>query len=349
MRAALMRMIESDAELKVVGTATNGIEALEKVAALDPDVVTLDVEMPKLDGLGVLRRIMADSPRPVIIVSSLTREGAQATIEAFELGAFDCLPKNISRGTTLSILQIRDELTQKLRAAAAHRYRSARPIASTPPPPPPPAPATLPDPVETGIPSVIAIGTSTGGPRALQTLLPALPANLPVGLLLVQHMPPGFTGPFAQRMNTLCKITVREAEPEDMIEPGVALLAPATWHMTVHRINRLHHAVRLSKEPATTLHRPSVDVLMNSVAEVYGGSAMGIILTGMGADGAIGMKAIFQQGGYTVGQDEASSTVYGMPRACAEAGVVRRVLPLDQMAREILRVTRTLPSPLFGG
>lgn len=344
MRAALSRMIESDPALKVVGTASDGLEALAKAAQLDPDVMTLDVEMPRLNGLGVLRRLMAENPRPVIMVSTLTSEGAQATIEAFELGAFDCLAKNITRGTTLSILQIRNELTAKLKAAANHRHRMMK-AAVPPSPPAEPAKPTA-EPIDVIFPSVIVIGTSTGGPRALQTIMPALPAQFPVGILVVQHMPPGFTAPFAQRLNSLSQITVREASDHSLIEPGVALIAPAGWHMTARRVRRTQCGVVIAKEPANTLHRPSVDVLMSSVAEAYGAAAMGIILTGMGADGLLGMKAIFQAGGYTVGQDEASSTVYGMPRACAEASILRRTLPLDQVANEMIRVTRVSGSSL---
>lgn len=340
MRAALSRMIESDPMLKVVGTATDGIDALEKASRLDPDVMTLDVEMPKLSGLEVLRRLMAGNPRPVIMVSTLTGAGAQATIEAFELGAFDCLAKNITRGTTLSILQIRDELTEKLKVAAANRHRLVRPLAAVHRPVAPVIPAPVDSSVRAKRPTVIAIGTSTGGPRALQTIIPALPVHLPVGILIVQHMPPGFTGPFAQRLNTLSSLNVREAKDHDVVEPGVALIAPAGWHMTVRRTSSSQCSVAIAKEPSNTLHRPSVDVMMQSVADVYGSSAMGIILTGMGSDGLQGMSALFQKGGYTAAQDEATSTVYGMPRACAEARIVRRVLTLEQVAGEIIRVTQ---------
>lgn len=342
MRAALSRMIESDPTLKVIATATDGVDALEKAARLDPDVMTLDVEMPRLNGLEVLRRIMTEHPRPVIMVSTLTKAGAQATIEAFELGAFDCLAKNITRGTTLSILQIRDELTEKLKVAAAHRHRVAKPF--VPAPRPAPVPLAMPRPLRGRRPSVIAIGTSTGGPRALQTIIPALPAHLPVGILIVQHMPPGFTGPFAQRLNSLSQLTVREAQDHDRVEPGVALIAPAGWHMTVQRITPSHCTVAISKEPPQTLHRPSVDVLMQSVADVYGSSAAGIVLTGMGSDGLQGLSAIYQKGGYTAAQDEASSTVYGMPRACVEARIARQIVSLDQMAGEIIRLAQAEPA-----
>jgi two-component system chemotaxis response regulator CheB len=332
MRTALSRMVESDPALEVVGTAQNGLEALEKVAALDPDVLTLDIEMPRLDGLGVLRQLMENNPKPVIMVSSLTQEGAEATLEAFDLGAVDCIPKQSSYAS-LQIVTIREELVAKIKAAAKSRpFRKAKKAVPADSVPrlvaPTISPGVLP-------PAVVAIGTSTGGPKALQEVLPRLPANLQVGLVVVQHMPPGFTGPFARRLDSLCQVTVSEATEDASIEPGLVLLAPAGWHMTVYRRTHTKYAVRIAKTPANTLHMPSVDVTMLSVAEVFGPLSMGIIMTGMGYDGAEGMKAIFAKGGYTVGQDEATCVVYGMPRACAEAGTLRRVLPLERIADEI--------------
>jgi two-component system chemotaxis response regulator CheB len=187
--------------------------------------------------------------------------------------------------------------------------------------------------------AVIAIGASTGGPEALQKVLAQLPADLPAGVLVVQHMPVGFIGRFAARLNHLCRVIVREAANGDRIQSGHVLVAPADWHMTVSRPTATEYAVRLSKIPAHTHHRPSVDVLMDSVAEVYGRLAMGIVLTGMGDDGVRGMESIHQSGGYTVGQDEASCAVYGMPRACAESGSLCCQAPLDQIASEICRAT----------
>lgn len=335
MRTALTRMIESDVSLRVTATAQNGKEALEKIASLQPDVVTLDVEMPGLNGLETLRHIMKEFPRPVIMVSSLTQEGAETTLEALAIGAFDCVPKQQSFAS-LDIVKIRDDLIAKIKAAAETAYR--RPVARVA------AAALTPTiPARTGFhapPSVIALGTSTGGPKALQEILPLLPADLSVGVLIVQHMPQGFTGPFARRLDNLCQVSVREATHDELIEPGTVYIAPAGQHMTVARRRSSKVAIQLSQFPEGTLHRPSVDVMMLSVAEVFRALCMGVIMTGMGADGVQGMQAIAREGGMTVGQDEASCTVYGMPRSCAEAGVLQRVVPLAQIPQHILLATR---------
>jgi two-component system, chemotaxis family, protein-glutamate methylesterase/glutaminase len=329
MRTAITRMIQSDSRLRVVATAQNGKEALAKIDEFDPDVVTLDIEMPQLDGLGVLRRLMAENPRPVIMVSSLTQEGAEATLAAFDLGAFDVLAKSSSYAS-LDILHLQNELIAKIKAGAAAARTFQPRIAVAPPPP-----ARLVHPLSGPPPVVIAIGTSTGGPKALQGILPKLPANFPAGIVIVQHMPKGFTGPFAKRLDALSEIEVREAEDNDPVRPGVALIAPAGWHMTLFHRSATQYAVRLAKTPAT-LHIPSVDVLMLSAAEVCGSRVMGVILTGMGNDGAQGMKAISEKKGHTLGQDEDSCTVYGMPRACAELGILARVAPLSHIADEII-------------
>ncbi len=335
MRTALTRMVESDPDLQVVATAQDGKEALEKVQALQPDVVTLDVEMPRLNGLDTLRSIMKTAPRPVIMISSLTQEGAETTLDALDAGAFDYIPKQLSYAS-LDIVKIKQDLVSKIHAAAESRH-AARPDAVPErisiPLPSPPAKTRMQLRVP---PSIIALGTSTGGPKALQQILPLIPKELPVGILIVQHMPAGFTGPFARRLDNLCKIGVHEAVANETIEPGVAYIAPAGLHMTVWRRSASRFALRIGREPLNTLHTPSVDVMMLSVAEVYRASAMGIILTGMGADGALGMKAIRDAGGYTVGQDEASCAVYGMPRSCAEAGVLQKVVSLMQVLDEIV-------------
>jgi two-component system, chemotaxis family, protein-glutamate methylesterase/glutaminase len=335
-RTALTRMIESHDSLAVVGTAVDGVDGLEKISVLQPDVVTLDVEMPRLNGLETLRRIMSETPRPVIMVSSLTREGAETALEALDCGAFDYVSKQLSYAS-LDIIQVRDELVAKIKAAAeSARKKPVRRIGSAH------AKLGLPSARSIGqvAPAIVTIGTSTGGPKALQQVLPMLPADLPVGVVIVQHMPPGFTGPFAHRLNNLCKVTVREAQQNDVVEPGVVYIAPAGQQMTVYRPSALRTAIRLSHQPADALHVPSVDVLMLSVAEVLRSAAMGIILTGMGADGALGMKAILEAGGITVGQDEATCTVYGMPRTCAEWGILQRVVPLDRIPEQILLATR---------
>ena len=336
MRTALTRMIESDPGLRVSGTAQNGIETLEKITTLQPDVVTLDVEMPKLNGLETLKRIMQETPRPVIMVSSLTQEGAETTLDALANGAFDYVPKQLSY-VSLDIIKIRDDLVEKIKAAAESGRR--KPVGRITQPPSGEVKASP----SAGLhvpPSVVALGTSTGGPKALQQILPTLPADLPVGVLVVQHMPQGFTGPFARRLDGLCKASVREAVHDEPVEAGVVYIAPAGQHMTVLRRTPSKVAIRLSHSPDNRPHIPSVDVMMLSVAEVYGAFSMGIIMTGMGADGLQGMQAIARQGGITVGQDEASCTVYGMPRSCAEAGVLQRVVPIPRIPEQILLATR---------
>jgi two-component system chemotaxis response regulator CheB len=335
MRTALARMVNSDPALRVTGTAQNGMQALERIVELQPDVVTLDVEMPGLNGLETLKRIMHDLPRPVIMVSSLTQAGAETTLEALEIGAFDYVSKQESL-TALDVVKIRDDLVARIKAAAEMSHRRSAFHA-------PSRPAPVRNPVSRTLavqPTVVALGTSTGGPKALQQMLPLLPGDLPVGVLVVQHMPVGFTGPFASRLDLLCQLQVKEAAHDQTIEAGVVYIAPAGQHLTVMRRNSAKVVTWLSASPEGTLHRPSVDVMMLSVAEVFGALAMGVIMTGMGADGVQGMKAIRNAGGLTVGQDEASCTVYGMPRSCAEAGVLQRVVSLAQIPGEILQATR---------
>jgi two-component system, chemotaxis family, protein-glutamate methylesterase/glutaminase len=331
MRTALTRMIESDPGLRVGGTAQTGQEALDKIPRLNPDVVTLDVEMPGINGLETLRHIMKEFPRPVIMVSSLTQEGAETTLEALSIGAFDYLPKQ-SSFVSLDIVKIRDDLIAKIKAAASSHQRRRAPITPPTSTPAPQVRYTSSHPPA----SLVALGTSTGGPKALQEILPMLPADLSVPVVIVQHMPPGFTGPFARRLNNLCKIQVQEAQADEQLEAGVVYIAPAGKHITVHRQSSSRAAVRLSHLPENSLHTPSVDVMMLSVAEAFHSLAMGVIMTGMGADGAKGMQAIAREGGVTVGQDEASCTVYGMPRACADSGILQRVVSLQQIPQQIL-------------
>ncbi len=332
MQTALSRMISSDLELQVAGTAANGREALEKIETLQPDVVTLDLNMPGMDGMSVLRALKNRKVPPIIVISALTQEGAYATFEALSLGAFDWVQKPQSCAS-LSVVGIRDELTQKIHAAAqwGRRRRENRAVS---------LPSSVLQTTDMPIPEIVAIGCSTGGPRALQAVLPLLPADLSVPVLVVQHMPIGFTGPFANRLNALCPLDVREARLRDPIGPGAVLIAPAGWHLQVDRYSRRPEVV-LTHEPANLYHRPSVDVMMLSVCERYGERCLGIILTGMGNDGAEGMRAIYQAGGITIGQDESTSTVYGMPRACAEMGVLRQVLPLSAIPQSIASLCRS--------
>jgi two-component system, chemotaxis family, protein-glutamate methylesterase/glutaminase len=332
MRTALSRLIGTDPDLCVLGTAGSGAEALERIGPLNPDVITLDVEMPGLDGLETLRRIMARFPRPVIMVSSATERDADITFNALGLGAFDYVPKRLS-STSLDIVHIQADLIAKVKAAA---HAGPRTAARKPPQPV----ASLERETFPVTPAIVALGTSTGGPKALQEILPLLPPDLSVPILIVQHMPVGFTTPFALRLNALCQVPVREAAHQETIQAGTVYIAPAGLHLTVERRSDSRPSICLSPQPENHLHIPSVDIMMQSVATVYRGLAMGVIMTGMGSDGALGMKAIHREGGLTVGQDESSCTVYGMPRACAESGVLRRVVPLSQIPQQIMMATR---------
>ncbi len=335
MRTALSRMVASDPDLAVVGTAASGNDALQRIPVLDPEVITLDVQMPGLDGLETLRRIMAEFPRPVIMVSSLTLKDAEITFSALDAGAFDYVPKQLS-STSLDILHLRDDLIAKVKAAADSRC--SRELHVIPRKPPQAAiPAARDGPHCT--PSIIAMGTSTGGPKALQDILPMLPGDLPVPILIVQHMPSGFTAPFAKRLNSLCAVSVCEAAHGEAVQPGVVYIAPAGSHLTVDRTSS-RTVICLSDKPENQLHMPSVDITMQSVASNFHSLVMGVIMTGLGSDGARGMNAIHREGGFTLGQDEGSCAVYGMPRACAEMGSIDRVVPLSQIPSEIMQATR---------
>jgi two-component system chemotaxis response regulator CheB len=336
MRTALSRMIASESGLEVAATACSGSDALDKIASLDPDVVTLDVEMPGLDGLQTLRYIMSHSPRPVIMVSAVTEKDAGSTFDALAAGAFDYIPKKMSP-TSLDILHIRPDLIAKIRAAA--QSRQSRPDAEPSKKPPQSAPLENRARGSTSAPAIVAVGISTGGPKALQEILPLFPRDLSVPILIVQHMPPGFTAPFAQRLNTMCSVTVREATHREPIQPAVVYLAPAGMHMLVERRSDSRAIICLDTHPEDCLHIPSVDVLMSSMAEAFKNLALGVIMTGMGSDGAEGMAAIHRHGGLTIGQDETTCTVYGMPRACAELGILTRTVPLYQIPAQILSAT----------
>jgi two-component system, chemotaxis family, protein-glutamate methylesterase/glutaminase len=330
MRSALSRMINSEKNFEVIAAACSGSEALTRIPELNPDLVTLDLEMPGMDGLETLRRIMHQFPRPVIVVSGAGEHDCQAAITALSLGAFEYVPKKLA-STTLEIAHIREDLVSKLRMAA----ESMNPAPETPSRKPPVssraetrrfvAPA-----------EIVAIGASTGGPRALQEILSTLPANLTIPILIVQHIPPGFIGPFARRLGEACAIRVCEAVHLAPIEAAVAYLAPAGMHMTVQRLSHSKTCIWLDSKPSNNVHVPSIDIMMQSVAEVYGDRAMGVILSGMGRDGAEGMTAIHARGGMTVGQDQATSLVYSMPRTCAELGVLDRILPLPEIAGAVV-------------
>jgi two-component system chemotaxis response regulator CheB len=336
MRTTLSRMIACESGLEVIGTAASGSEALEKIPALDPDVVTLDINMPGLDGVATLRCLMHRFPRPVIMVSSVTEKDAETTFSALGAGAFDYVPKQLS-ASSLEIDHIRSDLVAKIRAAALARRshlhtRNAKK----------PSRAAKPErPHVFSTSTIVALGTSTGGPKALEKILPLLPRDVPVPILIVQHMPVGFTASFARRLSQLCSICVQEATDHEPLRCGVAYIAPAGLHMRIgRRTSDAKVVICLSSDPHAALHVPSIDVLMKSVAEIYHDRALGVIMTGMGSDGAEGMSEIYRTGGLTIGQDEATCAVYGMPRACAELGILSRVVPLADIPAQILRATR---------
>jgi two-component system chemotaxis response regulator CheB len=328
MRRVLPEILATDPSLEVVGTAMDGYFALKKIRELSPDVVTLDIDMPRMDGLETLRRIMEEHRTPVVIVSSMAHKDAEPTIRALELGAVDVVAKP-QGAISLHIQEIGFELIAKVRAAAEAKGRQGWPA-------PPPRPVALPPP-PTGkavpvrpLKMVVAIGTSTGGPNALTSILPRIPADIPAGFLIVQHMPPGFIGMFATRLNSLCPMEVKEARDGDLVVPGRALIAPADRHLKVARLP-LGVMAMVGDAPPVHGHRPSVDVLFRSVAVEFGTSAVGIILTGMGSDGADGLGEIRAAGGLTVAQDAASCVVFGMPRVAIERNHAARVMPLDDI------------------
>lgn len=334
MRNALSNMLGSDAEIKVIGTARDGVEAVDKVAQLKPDVVTMDVEMPRMDGIEALRLIMDKTPVPVIMVSSLTMEGAKITLDAMDYGAVDFIPKNLSE-LSINIVKIKELLIDKVKQIARSRVR--RRLCKTPRDRAAEAPKPLPA-FSTGARrvSVVAIGTSTGGPRAIQEIIPRLPKDFPVPIVIAQHMPPNFTGPFAERLNQLSQITVREAQEGDALKPGTALIAPGRGHMRVIRPRGIETVVTISEGRDEYIYRPSVDYLMASIAELFPGRALGVILTGMGNDGVKGLAELKKTGGRIFAQNEDTCVVYGMPRAVIEAGIADKVLSIEEMAGEII-------------
>lgn len=347
MRKVLANMLGSDPRIQVIGLARNGDEALVRVKDLNPDVMTLDIEMPGMNGLEVLRHVMGERPLPVIMVSSLTEEGARETMLALDLGAVDFIPKQLN-GSSVNIVGIQQELVDKVIAAykakekllrlsrgkgdspllqESQRGQSSSAVGG------PVARPTISALSARGT-KVVAIGCSTGGPKALQEIFPLFPKDFPAPILVVQHMPKFFTGPFAKRLNELSQIEVREAVDGDVPEPGLALIAPGGLHMRAMKKSFLEIGIALSSEPPM-LHVPSVDVMLESVAQTFSGRAVGVILTGMGHDGQHGMKAIKAANGRTIAQDEATSVVYGMPKAVVDNGLADKIVPLENIAGEI--------------
>ncbi len=339
MRKSISLMLESDPEISVLATARDGRDAIDKIKGLNPDLVTLDVEMPNLDGLSALKIIMKECPVPVLMVSSMTTEGADATFEALDIGAIDFIPKDLSSGSA-NIIKVRDELIAKVKAIARSKSLSARFFsgkrAST---------ETQSLSANKNLPildaqqdfEAVLVGISTGGPKALFQFLPQLPASFPLGIAIVQHMPPHFTKSMADRLDGLCELTVKEAKTGDKLLPGTVLIAQGGRQMTFEAGDESLTAI-ISDEPTSSIYRPSADIMMVSAANAVTKPFVGLIMTGMGKDGLHGLRLIKKKGGCVIAQNEQSCIVYGMPKAAVDDGIADYVLPLEQIPSALLMI-----------
>jgi len=342
-RALLKEIINGQSDMEVVGAAPDPLVAREMIRELNPDVITLDVEMPRMDGLDFLDRLMRLRPTPVVMVSSLTERGSDTTMRALELGAVDFVSKpkvDIQNG----LKEYAEEITDKIRIASkAHVHTHAR-MKSTENININEVLPTLKNRI-TSTEKILVMGASTGGTEALKDVLIHLPPDCP-GIVIAQHMPEGFTKSFSDRLNTLCKISVKEAEHRDRVLPGHAYIAPGHSHLLLAR-SGANYVCELSQAEPVNRHRPSVDVLFRSAANTAGKNAIGVILTGMGKDGAAGMKDMHEAGAHTFAQDEASCVVFGMPKEAIAHGGVDEVVPLGNMAKRILEYLNTLGTRAF--
>jgi two-component system chemotaxis response regulator CheB len=336
MRFTIAQQLNGDPELQVVGVASNGRQALQLLPQLKPDVITLDVEMPVMDGLSTLREIMKNYPRPVIMFSSLTKEGAAETIRALMLGAVDFVPKPDNR---LDIRAAMGDMRVKIKVAVQARVKFVSPALSTPL-----------HSHSSGRPKklvraylkkapVVLIGSSTGGPSALSEIVPALPPDLQSPVVIVQHMPAGFTRSLSERLNSLSPLNIKEAESGDALLTGQVLLAPGGFHLTLDE----NEQVALNQKPAVHGVRPAVDVTLNSLIQRFGKQVVAVILTGMGSDGTHGATLLHSSGGFVIAEHESTCVVWGMPRSVVEAGAASVVLPRPQIARAIARAVRDMP------
>jgi two-component system chemotaxis response regulator CheB len=323
MRATIKKLLERDGRFEVIGEAKNGQEAVDKVRALKPDVCTMDFNMPVLDGVSAVREIMRVQPTPVVMLSAHTRDGARETIDALREGAIDFVTKP-SGEVSAELGDVAPKLLAKL--VAASQVKPLAPVV--------PERSEVARGNATHGLRVAVVAISTGGPAALSQLLPAIPKDAPLALLIVQHLPAGFTAPLAERLDGLSAFTVREAAEGDRPMAGVALIAPGDRHLDIHSDGRLH----IVEGPELNGVRPSADITMRAAARIYGRRAVGLVMTGMGRDGAEGVRAIKQAGGVTLVQDQATSVIYGMPRAAVETGCVDRVLPLDRLAEALAQI-----------
>jgi two-component system, chemotaxis family, protein-glutamate methylesterase/glutaminase len=336
MRKSISIMLESDQDIKVIATARDGQEGYDLVRKLRPDLVTMDIEMPKMDGLTSLQKIMKDCPTSVIMISSLTTEGADSTIKALEYGAVDFIPKELSY-INVNIIKIKEELIRKIKEIVRQkslRERLQRLRRSKSNLQKEAAQSSL-----KYLPKLaykaVALGISTGGPLSLQKVVPCLSGKINCPIFIVQHMPPKFTKSLADRLNSMSSLAVKEAENNELVKPGVVYIAPGGFHMTISKKNSGTFFVSISEQPSEPLHRPSVDVLFNSVVDAYGKDAFGVIMTGMGKDGLEGIKKLKSSGGYCLAQDEESCVVYGMPKAVIDAGFADVVAPLEKISEVI--------------
>ena len=334
-RKILAEIINAQSDMECVGAARDPYIAREMVRTLRPDVMTLDIEMPRMDGLEFLEKLMRLKPMPVVMVSTLTEKGADVTLRALEMGAVDFVSKPklvIEAGVKSSA----SEITEKIRSAAGARLRSSPLVVPEPAEAPaqPARPLRLLRPLKGGTEKIVAVGASTGGTEAIRELLERLPPESPA-FVITQHMPPGFTRSFAQRLNGLCRIRVKEAEHGERILPGHAYIAPGDRHLEVGR-SGANYVALLSDGPLVNRHKPSVEVLFNSVAKQLGANAVGVMLTGMGKDGAVAMGNMRRAGAYNIAQDEKTCVVFGMPREAIHVGAVDEVLPLPKIAARVL-------------
>lgn len=330
-RKVVRQMLSRSPFIEVVGTAHDGAEALELVEQLQPDVVTLDLIMPRLDGIGFLQAQMARRPLPVI-VCSIASESGEMALKALELGAIDFVQKPTALATE-RIFEISDELIETVKTAAQVAPRRIAPAAARPAPIEPPEVAA-----HQRVADAVVIGISTGGPQALRYLIPQLPADFPAAIAVVLHMPVGYTEMYAAKLNEISRLRVQEAREGDVMRPGLVLLAPAGRHLVLTRNADDQVVAHLDARPFDTLHRPAVDVLFRSAAEVYRNRLLGVVMTGMGNDGLQGAAWIKAQGGAIITEAEESCVVYGMPRSVAEAGLSDRVVPLERMAQAIIEM-----------
>jgi two-component system chemotaxis response regulator CheB len=343
-RQVVQGVLEADSEIEVIGVASDPIFAMGRMQAKWPDVIVLDVEMPRMDGITFLKKIMAEQPTPVVICSTLTGNGTETAMQALEAGAVSIVTKP-KVGLKNFLEDASADLVHAVKAAARANVKNLRPAVRTTPTPQKLTADAILSPAGHAMAEttdrIVALGTSTGGTQALEVVLGGLPRVCP-GIVIVQHMPEKFTASFAERLNTLCRIEVREAANNDRVIPGRALIAPGGKHMLLKRSGAQYH-VEVVDGPVVNRHRPSVDVLFRSVAKFAGKNALGVIMTGMGDDGARGLKEMHDAGALTLAQNEASCVVYGMPKEAIKLGATSRTVPLNSIHAEIVQFGRFGP------